>query len=303
MEIKANYKRFNADIVETYGPVGFPATSQEKILIRPYARRFQVKPSQQMGLLQLAGFQDSFYKWYKKLEEDRQIFIDNVNSGRDTYRNEVLLPFLADKVSQIGSGKGVFDIGCGTGEAVLTYLPENLNYVGIDSSEISLNKLISRFRKGRLYKDNKNVWRTNKGALRVANFGALPASIPMPNKVPLSDYTVASMILHHIPNYDIRQSLNTLSQITERNGSLLVVTFDSKKRKYIDDKFKKITERTEQFTRGEYHLPNGILPDEYIYFHGNSDLESALEEDFGKVQSYPLGDFFRVFEAKKTKNK
>ena len=80
----------------------------------------------------------SFDKWYNKLERDRRIFLANIHSGKDIYRESILLPFFRTYLNKIPQGSVVIDIGCGDGYASIPFLKRNINYFGIDSSLINV---------------------------------------------------------------------------------------------------------------------------------------------------------------------
>ena len=80
-------------------------------------------------------------------------------SGQDTahragdynYLNEIALsPRMGVISSFVLSSKSssVLDIGCGTG-ALASYLPSNVQYLGIDSSEFAINAALNRFPKNK----------------------------------------------------------------------------------------------------------------------------------------------------------
>lgn len=259
-------------------------TPEMRILFKEYS-----KDNPQNFPINRWAYADKFYEWYNKLEKQSQIWIDNLHSGKDAYRDEHLHPRIRKKVQSICDGRRILDIGCGTGEAVIPYLKQSQVYVGLDTSRYALSLASEKY--GIKISDYMQVSDEDK---RVLGFGALPDAIPITD-TKIFDEVLASMVLHHVGDY--KSAIDSMMNLLHSGGNYFIVTFDSDKRKDIESFFNKIQQNDKKTIRGEFNLPSGKLEDITINLHNNDSILNYLKKYSDYVNCEENAGIFQIFEG------
>ncbi|MBS3079507.1 class I SAM-dependent methyltransferase [Candidatus Pacearchaeota archaeon] len=267
------------------GPI-LPYTSPE---MRVFWKRYVEERPQDFPISRW-NYVEKFNDWYNELEAQNKIWMDNLHSGEDKYREDHLHPRIAEKVKSIEKGRFILDIGCGPGNAVIPHLKPNQHYLGLDVSRVALEYATEKYEIPLV--DDEEVPDFNQE--RMLRFGSLPNAIPL-NRGGIFDEVISSMVLHHVP--DLRTSLETITKMLHPGGNYFIVNFDSGKRKEIDGFFKKIHYRDEQRTVGDYNLPQGRLTNVTVNFHDNEIVFKELKKYSDFIHLEECGEIFQIFEG------
>jgi len=241
------------------------------------------------------NYVDKFNKWYQKLEEQSNIWMDNLHSGQDTYRDEHLHPRIREKVESIGKGRFILDIGCGTGETVIPYLKPSQHYLGLDVSRAALefvsDKYGIRMPDDEIYPDFERE--------RMLRFGALPNAIPIV-ACSVFDEVLCSMVLQNVP--DLEGSVRSISDLLFPGGSYFIVTLNPDRRDVVDGFFDEVHYKDKRRTVGDFVLPNGgRLTNLEINYHGNRAVFDELRKHSDYTSHEENGEVFSVFEGVKSR--
>jgi SAM-dependent methyltransferase len=240
-------------------------------------------------------YTDKFFDWYNPIEDRRRIWVENVHSGADNYRDKHLHPRLKRKVESIEGGRFILDLGCGTGEAIIPYLKPSQHYLGVDTSRYCLEQASERF-KVPILEDKTDINLERQPVL--LRFGGLPNMIPFERTL-FFDEAIASMVLHHVPDY--KPSIESMMDMLQPGGNYFVVTFNSDKRDEIEQEFARVTHRTKRKTTGDFDLPSGRLPGETIHFHSNSTVHRELQKYSDFIHTEECAGIFQIFEGIKNR--
>ena len=282
--MKTKEFRGNKGIVEL-GPI-LPVTTPE---MRALWNKYAEENPQDFPLTRW-DYVDKFQKWYDNLEVQSKIWIDNLHSGQDSYRDKHLHPRIKRKVESIVDGRFILDIGCGTGEAVIPHLKSSQHYLGLDISRHALEYAGNKFEIPLV--DDEMFPNYNRD--RMLRFGGLPNTIPLKNGR-VFDEVIASMMLHHVNN--LEGSVQTITDTLFPGGGYFIVTFDSDRREEIDGFFDKIHYQDERTTVGDYNLPQGKLSNVRINFHGNQEVFDELKKHSDYVRHEENAGIFSIFEG------
>mgnify|MGYP001576370270 CR=1 FL=1 len=267
------------------GPV-LPYTSPEmRVLFNKYAEeRPQDFPISRWNYV------EKFDDWYQGLESQNKIWMDNLHSGEDKYREDHLHPRIAEKVRSIGRGRFILDIGCGPGDAVIPHLKSSQHYLGFDVSRVALDSASQNY--GIQLVDDEEFPDFNQK--RMLRFGSLPNAIPL-NRGGIADEVISSMVLHHVP--DLKTSLKTLTGLLYPGGNYFIVNFNSEKRQEIERFFERIKYKDAKKTIGDFNLPQGKLEDSVINFHDNDAVFNELKRYSDYIHFEECGEIFQIFEG------
>jgi len=262
-----------------------PMTPEMKVCFGQFAEQTGYSP------IRKKDYANKFYDWYNPIEDRRRIWVENIHSGADHYRDEHLHPRMKTKVESIEGGRFILDVGCGTGEAVIPYLKPSQHYLGIDTSRYCLEQASTRFW-APILEDRMDVDVARQPVL--LRFGGLPDTIPF-ERASFFDEAIASMVLHHVPNY--RPAIESMMGMLQPGGNYFVVTFNSDMRKKIEGGFARITQRTKGKTTGDFDLPSGRLNGETIHFHNNSAVHNELQKYSDFIHAEECAGIFQIFEG------
>jgi ubiquinone/menaquinone biosynthesis C-methylase UbiE len=241
------------------------------------------------GPIERIDYADKFYEWYSQIESRRKVWIDNIHSGADKYRDKYLHPRIRKKVNSIGNGRSIIDFGMGTGEMVIPHLKSKQYYLGIDTSRYCLEYASRRFNVPIL--DDKMMV-DNKKEKVFLGFGSLPNAIPIKG-IDIFDEAIASMVLHHIKDYEI--AIKSVMGLLHSRGNYFIATFNSDVRSVIEKGFERIFNRSSNVTVGDFRLPKGVLRNETIYFHENELLHRELRKYSSFIYTEECGKIFQIF--------
>lgn len=211
--------------------------------------------------------------------EYAQKWIQNHESGNDTYRNDYLVPFFRTMSSDISDENTVIDVGCGWGQ-LLEFLPQDTRYVGIDKTKEFLDYIRKQFP-------------NRKKELLV---GSLPTELHQDVNLK-GDYVICSQVLHTVQN--MVASVQTLFEKTKESGTVVIITFCDKSKLAMKNSFKSVDVNTDNHILGTVALPSEVVVPAEIYFHLENDLEHELQKYSTFEKSY-LGPLFTAYICTKT---
>ncbi len=204
-----------------------------------------------------------------------QTWIENHESGKDTFRVEYLEPYFRDTFKDLGDNFKVLDVGCGWG-SLLDFLKPNIFYHGVDITVDFFDYVKNKFPKRNL----------------ILNSGRLPDSVKVSDNS--FDVCVCSQVLHTLSN--LEKSIEILFSKLKYNGKLVVITFSDKSKEPLIGSFNPIEKLDDVHVIGQAMLPSGLKVHAEVYFHKEKDYE----KEFLKYDSFSkreLGPLFVAYEC------
>jgi 2-polyprenyl-3-methyl-5-hydroxy-6-metoxy-1,4-benzoquinol methylase len=229
-------------------------------------------------------------------KQNSKIWIENIESGKDTYREKYLSPKIRKHVKRISDGRKILDVGCGTGCSVAPYLKPNQIYFGIDPSPKLLNHFVQDYG-FQFYQPQglrlMGVYQSLED--KAVSKGSFPENV---NEIGMAPYDelLCSMVSHYSP--DIRTFFDSVFRLTSPRAGYFISTFDSEARPEIESFFRKISDRNSLSTTGDYVLPNnGILKNVTLNFHDNNLTCKELSKRSRFIHTESVGKIFRIYEG------
>lgn len=203
-------------------------------------------------------------------------WIRDYEGGKDEFRVRYLEPFLKNVLKQVKEGETVLDIGCGWG-LVLDNLNKRINYIGVDPNSHFFEYIKKR---------NKNK------SIELLQ-GKLPGKIGVSDKI--ADLVIASMVLH--TNKDLVKSVEKIFAKRKEGGKIVIIDFNNAAKAKVLSCFVKVEKRKDNFIRGRYYLPSGVLVQAEVYFHTEEEMEKEINK-YGKFKKIYLGPLFVAYEIR-----
>lgn len=172
-----------------------------------------------------------------------------------TIGDDSLKKKLIKEIIMPNSKSKILDMGCGTG-SILDFLPENIEYVGYDSSQKYINAALRKYKK--------------RGEFHCEEINNL-----VPSDRDRFDIVLAKGILHHIDDKESKKLFNIAFSSLKSGGCLITidgvyVNNQSKIAKYIISK-----------DRGQY-------------IRTGEEYKNLAETYFSKIETYILDDAYII---------
>lgn len=205
-----------------------------------------------------------------------KIWIDNYESGKDTFRTDYLEPYFEKVFGTLPENARILDVGCGWGTVVSFIKPTHI-YYGVDITTDFFDYIRKKFQ-------HPNI---------TLAFGGLPNKVNVEDSS--FDFGVCSLVMHAIPNLEL--SIQTLFDKIKSGGRVLIIDFNDKAEEPLrNEVFNPIYEETEKYIRGEAILPSGLRVSTEAYFYKENEYENIISK-YGYYNKKELGPLFVAYEC------
>ncbi len=221
--------------------------------------------------------------------EDEKVsneWILSVENEKGEFRDQYIYPRLKAWQLEV-KPRGILEVGCGQGICSNSFCLENTSYIGIEPSEILLER-------AKYYYSSKNK------NYRLGNVYNLPVTSKSVDGVVLIN------VLLHLENLDL--AIQEIDRVLENGGHFLIITANPSCYEEWERFFYDYSKEGNKLS-GKFTLPVCNLSEHVMYLHSLNTIKMSFEryglsiqdtEVFGAVEGYGDASYFISLKGRKT---